>query len=126
MKSLLLFLLSFVVFSATSFSQSLLVSGTVYSSEDMSPLIGATVVIKGTSRGVATDMDGRFQLSCDPSAILVVSYPGFVRQEIAVNGRQKIDIHLVSDQITLDDVVMAAGPEKDSRRREEKPRMKAE
>ncbi|MEZ4774356.1 MAG: von Willebrand factor type A domain-containing protein [Bacteroidia bacterium] len=118
MKSLLLFLLSCVVFSTTAFSQSLLVSGTVYSSEDMSPLIGVAVVIKGTARGVLTDMDGKFTISCGLNDVLEVSYMGFVRQEIPVNGRTEINIHLVPDHALLEEVVVA-GAEKENRRREE-------
>ena len=52
----------------------------------MGPVIGASVMEKGTSNGCVTDLDGNFQLSVNPGATLVISYIGYVTQEIKVGG----------------------------------------
>ena len=60
---------------ATSVQQTKKVTGNV--SDSMGPLIGATVKVKGTSNGVATDMDGNFTLDVKPGATLIISYVGY-------------------------------------------------
>ena len=52
----------------------------------MGPVIGASVMEKGTSNGCVTDLDGNFQLSVSPGATLVISYIGYITQEIKVGG----------------------------------------
>ena len=60
------------------------------------PLIGATVMVKGTGDGVATNVDGEYTITTNAtSPVLVVSYIGYDAQEIAVGGRQVIDVKLV-------------------------------
>ena len=60
------------------------ITGTVYG--DGSPLLGATVVIKGTTQGVVSDFDGKFSLKTTKSeVVLVFSYIGFVTQEVIAN-----------------------------------------
>nr|WP_294781073.1 SusC/RagA family TonB-linked outer membrane protein [uncultured Flavobacterium sp.] len=70
------------------------------------PLPGASVVIKGTKKGTITDFDGRFTLEGDENSILVVSYVGFVSQEIAVKGKSNINIQLVETSSSLEEVVV--------------------
>ncbi|MGX5689154.1 TonB-dependent receptor [Arcticibacter tournemirensis] len=75
--------------------------------EKNQPLIGATVKVKGTSKGSATNEEGNFYLpNLDEKAVLVVSYTGFVSQEIAVNGRTELTIVLKEDQAQLSEVVV--------------------
>lgn len=66
-------------------AQKITVRGTVVD-ETGEPLIGATVMEKGTSTGTATDLDGNFELSVDPKSTLTVSYIGYDPMDVPVNG----------------------------------------
>lgn len=70
------------------------------------PMIGATVLVKGTQMGATTDLDGNFKLTVAPDAILVVSVIGYQTQEVNVNGRTRIFVDLQPAMIALDDVVV--------------------
>jgi len=82
------------------------VSGTVTSSSSGEPLAGATVLIKGTTQGVFTDDDGKFSISAADDDVLQVSYIGYVRKEIPVNGQSTIDVSLDPSEKTLEEVVV--------------------
>ena len=69
-------------------------------------VIGAAVMIKGTNNGVATDIDGNFELVCAPSDVLVISSIGYKDAEVAVGDKSVFTIHLDLDQELLDDVVV--------------------
>lgn len=82
-------------------------TGVVTSQDDGMPLPGASVVVVGTTNGTTTDFDGNFTLDKVPAdAKIIVSYVGFVRQEIAVNGRTIINVALMVDAQQLDEVVL--------------------
>lgn len=70
------------------------------------PIIGANVVVKGTTNGTVTDLDGNFSLQCPSNAVLVVTYVGFSEQEIPVSGKNEIVITLREDSQNLDEVVV--------------------
>ncbi len=86
------------------------VSGVVVSAEDNEPLPNITVLVEGTNKGTATNLDGEYELELTSNEFqngtLVFSGVGFVRQEVAVNGRQTIDIELATDTQLLDEVVV--------------------
>ncbi|MCB9049810.1 MAG: TonB-dependent receptor [Lewinellaceae bacterium] len=83
------------------------VSGTVTSVTDGLPLVGASVLIKGTSTGTITDIDGGYELDVpDPNDTLVFSYVGYVNQEVPVDGRSTINVALREDATQLDEVVV--------------------
>ena len=84
--------------------QSKKITGTV--SDAMGPVIGASVVIKGTSNGVATDFDGNFSLNASQGQTLVVSYIGYLTKEVKVDGRGRYEITLEEDKKVLDEVVV--------------------
>lgn len=69
------------------------------------PVIGASVLEKGTTNGVITDMDGKFTLNIRPDGVIVISYIGFKTQEITPNS-SNVDVILVEDTETLDEVVV--------------------
>lgn len=69
------------------------------------PVIGASVLVKGTSNGTITDIDGKFQLQ-NVSGILVVSYIGYKTQEISLKGQKNLEIVLKEDAEVLDEVVV--------------------
>ena len=90
------------------------VSGTVVSSEDNEPIIGASVKVKGTALGTITNMDGEFHLSVSSNAHLVVSYIGMKTQEVAVKtGKMRIVLH--PDNQTLNEVVVTGMQKMDKR-----------
>ncbi|WP_304968677.1 TonB-dependent receptor [uncultured Duncaniella sp.] len=88
-----------------AYSQNITVTGTVQD-EAGDPLIGATVQQKGSSNGIATDIDGQFKLSVPKNATLVVSYVGYTTQSVAVEGRTSLTITLKENSEVLDEVVV--------------------
>lgn len=70
------------------------------------PVIGANVVVKGTTNGIITDVDGNFTLTVPSNAVLQVSYIGYVAQEIKVTQKTTYAIQLVEDFQKLDEVVV--------------------
>ena len=70
------------------------------------PIIGASVVIKGTTNGTITDFDGNFMLEVPAKATLVVSYVGYKTLEVSVNGKKTLNINLKEDTEMLDEVVV--------------------
>ena len=87
-------------------AQQITVSGRVTGSEDQQPLVGVSVVEKGTTNGVTTDVDGKYQLTVAPEAVLLLSYVGFDNQETPVQGRTTLDIVLGVSSEMLQDVVV--------------------
>ncbi len=87
------------------------------SDEKGNGLAGATVTIKGTTRGTNTDGNGSFRIVVpDDNAILVFSYIGYAKQEIAVGNRSNIDVQLQPGDASLEEVVVTAlGIKRDTR-----------
>ena len=81
------------------------ISGTI-SDEKGEPVIGANVVVKGTTNGTVTDIDGKFTLSVEDNAVLHISYIGFLSQEINTAGKTTFTIVLQEDMKTLDELVV--------------------
>lgn len=81
------------------------ITGTVVDVND-EPVIGANVVVKGTTNGTITDLDGRFTIEADSKSVLNVSYIGYLTKEITVGNQQSIRIILLEDTKTLDEVVV--------------------
>ena len=86
---------------------SVTVRGVVISTDDGLPVIGASVLEKGTSNGTITDFDGMYELTVQDGAVLVVSYVGMTTQELKVTGPQ-MDVRLSSDAIAMEEVVVTA------------------
>lgn len=106
MKTKLLFLLTFFFYTCTVWGQTRSISGKVTSGTDNEPVIGASVMVKGTTNGTITDVDGNFQLSVSTNSTLVISFVGFVTQEIVLDGKTTFDVVLKEDSKMLDDVVV--------------------
>lgn len=72
------------------------------------PLVGVSVILKGSSQGVATDIDGLYSLNVPnlKTAVLEFSYVGMVSQTVKVNGRNVVDVTLLTDTEMLDEVVV--------------------
>ncbi|GHV20043.1 SusC/RagA family TonB-linked outer membrane protein [Bacteroidia bacterium] len=69
-------------------------------------IIGASIGIKSTTIGTVTDTDGKFSLTGDPNAVLIVSYIGYKTQEATARGDQPLNITLIEDEKTLDEVIV--------------------
>lgn len=76
--------------------------------KDGEPIIGANILIKGTSQGTVTDPDGCFVLYLPPKATLQVSYIGYLPQRIQYDGKKTLQIQLVEDSQQLGEVVVTA------------------
>ena len=83
------------------------VTGTV-KDKSGEPVIGANILIKGTSQGTVTDPDGRFTLYLPPKATLQVSYIGYLPQKIQYDGEKTLQIQLAEDSQQLGEVVVTA------------------
>ncbi len=81
------------------------IRGTV-TDPDGEPLIGATVMIKGTQVGTATDLDGNYAISAKPGDILVVSYVGYLPSEVKVGKSLLLDVELQENDNNLDELVV--------------------
>jgi outer membrane receptor protein involved in Fe transport len=89
-------------------AQTVQVSGTVTSADDGLPLPGVTVMVKGTQQGTVTNADGKFSYAVPANATLQFSFVGMTTQEIAVAGRQVIDVVMESSAQALAEVVVTA------------------
>ena len=70
------------------------------------PIPGANIVIKGTTTGTVTDFDGNFEIAVDTGNVLVISYIGYVTQEINYTGQATIDVLMQEDAALLEEVVV--------------------
>ena len=84
--------------------QSRKITGTITDAKG-EPLLGVNVVVKGTTNGTITDLDGKYALDVEPNAILVISYIGYVTQQMPVSGNV-MNITLKEDTQNLDEVVV--------------------
>ncbi|WP_192350980.1 TonB-dependent receptor [Algoriphagus sp. Y33] len=83
------------------------ISGVVVSASDGEPIIGASILVKGTTTGVITDMDGKFTLTVEDEATeLVVSYVGYKSQTIALTNADEITVSLEGEDSLLEEVVI--------------------
>jgi TonB-linked SusC/RagA family outer membrane protein len=83
------------------------VAGRITAADNGEPLAGVSIVVKGTTQGATTDNTGRYTLRLpNPNATLVVSFIGYLRQEVAVGGRSTLDIVLDVDTRALEEVVV--------------------
>ena len=110
MKKLSLLIFSFVIGVSALFAQTIVIKGTVTSAGEGAPAIpGATVQVKGTTIGAATDSNGNYALNVPKNATtLIFSYVGMKRQEVKIAGRSVIDVALESDVLGLNEVVITA------------------
>ena len=95
------------LFCSAAMMASITVTGTVISAEDGLPVIGASVLEKGTSNGTITDFDGIYELTVADDAVLVFSYVGLTSQELKVSG-PVMDVTLKGDAIAMEEVVVTA------------------
>lgn len=112
MKKFLLTLLCVLFCTWTAFAQSGQISGLVVD-EHGDPVIGATVLVKGTKTGVVTDVDGKFSLSNAAGKTLVITYVGYDRQEVKAKNKMKVSLNASATQ--LEGVVVTGMQKMDKR-----------
>lgn len=88
-----------------AWAQSIQLKGVVTDTAD-EPIIGASVLEKGTTNGMITDLDGKFTLTLTPNATIVVSYVGYKPQEITTKGQKELKVVLKEDAQMLDETVV--------------------
>lgn len=107
MKAIVLMTLLMTVGISAAFAQGREVSGTVLDATLRDPLPGVTVLVKGTTRGTTTDLDGNYKLTVQPSdQILVFSFVGFTAQEITIGNQSTINVELEEDIQSLQEAVV--------------------
>jgi TonB-linked SusC/RagA family outer membrane protein len=92
--------------SSTLFAQNISITGVIVDKNTAEPLIGATVLQKGTNNGTVTNYDGNFSISVPIEAALVISYIGYVQQEIIIRNQSPLRILMTSDTELLGEVVV--------------------
>jgi len=102
---LVFFVLLFVIWGNV-FSQNQTISGLVSDAADNSALPGVNIMVKGTSQGTTTDVDGKYKIDAPADATLVFSFIGYIKQEVAVEGRSSINLTMKLDSKGLDEVVV--------------------
>ena len=100
-------LLLLLPFKMLAQSGNISVKGTIFD-ENHDPVPFASVVLKGTTSGVAADADGRYSITVPRNSVLIFSSIGYINQEIPVNGRAVIDVVLVPDSEALEEVMVVA------------------
>src|SRR5680860_113341 len=106
MTSKILYVSLIVLFvSVAGFSQNRTITGTA--TADGSPLPGVNVLVKGTTNGVSADFDGNYSITIDSGArTLVFSYIGFLTKEINIDGQTVINVEMVENAESLEEVVV--------------------
>lgn len=98
-------LVCLLLMTTSLFAQEKTVTGTVTDSTN-EPLIGASVVIQGTSNGTITDIDGKYSITASPDNVLEFSYVGMVKQDVKVGSQHVINIQLKEDSQMLAEIVV--------------------
>ncbi len=106
MKKVFTTLIMLAISSILAYSQDSTIKGIVTSSGDGEPLPGVSIVIKGTSNGTTTDIDGNFTLSVPVEGALVFSYIGFKTQEVSIGNQSVINVALESDVSQLEEIIV--------------------
>lgn len=106
MRKLLFLFFLFCGFLLPAAAQQKTITGTVTGKEDNLPVIGATVLIKGTSTGSLTDLNGKYQISAQPGATIEFRYVGMKAKEILVGASNVYDVSLEFDLVGVNEVVV--------------------
>ena len=95
-----------LLISMSAWAQSNTVSGVIRDAKTNEPVAGAAIMVKGTTTGISSNSDGTYTLRVKNGGTLVCSFFGYKTQEVAINGRAKIDFSLVEDTQTLNATVV--------------------
>ncbi len=105
MKSRLLLIVSLLAFIVPALAQQTL-QGTVKDAETGETLVGVTIMIKGTTQGTISDIDGNYSLEVQPASVVAFSYVGYQSIEETVGARTRIDVSLQPEAVMMDELVV--------------------
>lgn len=108
MKKLFMLMSLLVFMGLAAHAQQRQITGTVRDFTDNTPLIGVTVMIKGTTQGTTTDIDGKYTLNVSPGDVVVFRFMGMVTEEVLIADQRVLDVALMPDIATLEQVVVTA------------------
>ncbi len=91
--------------SCFAYAQTKTISGVV-TGQDNTPLLGVNIKVKGKSIGAVTDFDGNYEIKAASDDILVFTYIGFIKKEVAINDKTQLNVSLSPDVASLDEVVV--------------------
>ena len=114
-KAIVLLLLGFCLMSFEAFSQNRTVTGVVSSATDELPLIGASIVVKGSATGTVSDFNGNYAIEVPEGATLVFSYVGYVTQAVPVGDQKVINVSMEEGTQLNEVVVTALGVSKEKK-----------
>ena len=107
MKKLKFLLIMLLFGVGISLSAQTVIKGNIKSDEEKDGLVGASVLVKGTNQGTVTDVNGNFELNADPqTAVLEISFTGFLTQTVQLGGRTFVEITLEKDARVLEEYVV--------------------
>jgi len=95
-----------LMYSFAAFAQGVQVKGVVTSADDGQPIPGVSVVVKGTTNGTTTDIDGNYTVNAPGHSTLIFSFVGMTSQEIQVNMQTAINVVLATEHTNIDEVVV--------------------
>jgi TonB-linked SusC/RagA family outer membrane protein len=105
LKKLLVFCFSSILFSVCTQAQDVTVKGKVIDESGMS-IPGATILIKGSAKATASNFDGNYEIKAPSNGVLMISFVGYNTVQESVNGRTRIDVKLIPQSQTLNEVVV--------------------
>jgi hypothetical protein len=106
-KFKLIFFVAALIFSCQLALAQQLIRGKIVDNAQQ-PLVGASVVVKGTLRGTSTAVDGTFSIDANRNDLLIISYVGYNTREVQVGDQSTINITLQADERLLSEVVVTA------------------
>jgi TonB-dependent starch-binding outer membrane protein SusC len=115
LRAFLVVMLSAATWSTSAFAQARKISGKVVDAGDGSSVPGATVLVKGTTKGTATDPDGNYSIEASNGSTLVFSFVGYKSQEVILGNQSILNVSLDTDASALSELVVT-GYSIDSRR----------
>ncbi len=101
-------LLLIFAFSSQAYAQEVSITGTVADSKDGSTLPGASIVVKGTTTGTITDINGAYSIKVNMGTVLVFSSIGYVAKEVTVSSAKELNVNLESSATNLEQFVVVA------------------
>lgn len=106
MRKIYVLIMVLRMFIGTLQAQDIPISGKVTSATDKQSIPGVTIMVKGTTSGTATDINGSYTLQAPSNGILVFSFIGMQTQEISINGRKEINIEMEDEKVDLGEIVV--------------------
>jgi TonB-linked SusC/RagA family outer membrane protein len=106
MKKTYLLLLVLTMLTSLLKAQGIPITGKVTSAEDNKPIPGVTILIRGTSTGTTTDINGKYSINAPADGVLVFSFVGKEKEEVEIDGRREINLAMKQDRVDLGEVVV--------------------